>query len=1145
MDTKQFIFGLLTIILMTGVAYITFNDEARLKITTDDATFYVKDSRWLVGGVEELRLFDGNKQLYRDVSNIRLEYFFDDGTTIVPVDESFNYNNQTTGYFIVKRTTPYKRGPVIIATYYFDISVKDIEDFPTILKIEVINGTDKFLRYTVDRLTDAGEKRKLTGETELSFGRNMKVNLNPNYRWAWIGWPYGSDSISAQYDVPSDYEIYYFRFYDPTGINLYFNTFENTDVSTEDGSTVTLKGVADDSTATVCLSADIDSLGDDFACDVGTVTYDWNTSSENNKFSDGTTEQTISFTSSPEEKSVEIESFINASILKKDSSFHIKSDETVYENALTSYLENSDSQTCSGTWDTTDTCANTYDDDNTTKGSTTSGNSATAVYEFSCSSCTGTIEDVRTDIIYTYGYGTEYKRENISDLGCDVENPDIKVELTSGLNSVDAEMTVYCADDSGTYHQVSYDYLPSGYGGDYDVYEVRVVFYDRTIEYYTPSNAPYNTKIDFQDDGTVDSKIVGYLGKDYAFTNSFYEGGVSASSVEFDFGSPHTTKTTHFKVTKDFNCSVAYYNISGDLNGDMAYIRESSGYYTASPFKLANGDVPNIYYATYVSNNTDDTVYVIGGKNDYNALYKIDDALTTGTMTQLTDITYDAGSGSCAVYDPVNSQYFIMGGKADTTYKSDVVAYDPSTDSYTTKTSMTNPLARHGCVYKDGAIYVYGGYTTGDATTYSKSLYKYNISADTWTALSDSTTGTTFVSLVDMGNGELFAMGYPLNKPQLYNISADTWSYGSVANIHGTYLYGASAVKLKDYIYYMGGENSSNEHNPYIYRYNISVDSWDTLEDTLYASIGTTLDIFVQRINNILLIPNIYVNYGYRAIISFYPTDVKVTIGDSTIQTYQDAIIDSQTSSNFHGTVTSYISSCTKESDGSCLIPIKVYNNGIGKVTLSDLKIVSDISDIGIGSQIIDCGVNSSCTPDISLYTEQDGTVTISNLSLKFYGSDNITITAEDVNNSYSTSNVISNYFTNYSYELPAGASAISFYPFYINYWVKPFGQFPSTPVLDITSKIIDGTGDLYFKIVNPSSCINLKYYVGSTEGTYSDVTNDTWIQVYSDESDGYNTGIFLEGEYTCSSSFTGYFSPDIYLRSCEHGVDICNAEVS
>ena len=198
-STKIIIGVLLITLIATGV-YITMGDNVRIRVDNDKSTFYVQENnRWVVGGREYNRLFDGTSQMNRYVSGIEVE------TDIDNVSETVT----------IKRTTPYWRGPVIVDTYFFDGKVDDVELFPISHTIEIFNGTGYYYRYTVDDLTGVPDKTKLTDVTLLNFGRNMKVELNPDYRWAWIGWPYGGDSVSAQYDIDSDYEVFHVRLFDP------------------------------------------------------------------------------------------------------------------------------------------------------------------------------------------------------------------------------------------------------------------------------------------------------------------------------------------------------------------------------------------------------------------------------------------------------------------------------------------------------------------------------------------------------------------------------------------------------------------------------------------------------------------------------------------------------------------------------------------------------------------------------------------------------------------------------------------------------------------------------------------------------------------------------------------------------------------
>jgi len=194
---KKIILGILTILILTsGAIYLTFGNDVKMRIDNDKSTFYVfnDNSRWEVSGREYNNIFDGTSKMNRDVSNIKIDTTYD--------------GNEVT----IKRTTPYKRGPVIVDTYTFDGDIEDIELFPISHQVEIFNGSGFFYRYEVRELEYSGETKKLEGETSLSFGKNMKVDIAPDYRWAWV---YSSGIVKAQYDLDTDYETFNVRFFDP------------------------------------------------------------------------------------------------------------------------------------------------------------------------------------------------------------------------------------------------------------------------------------------------------------------------------------------------------------------------------------------------------------------------------------------------------------------------------------------------------------------------------------------------------------------------------------------------------------------------------------------------------------------------------------------------------------------------------------------------------------------------------------------------------------------------------------------------------------------------------------------------------------------------------------------------------------------
>jgi len=205
---QKIIGALLLVVMFSGAIYVSFDDKVKIRVDEDKSTFYVKeDSRWVVSGREYNKLMDGTSQLYRRSSKINV---------------SVTYNDST---ITIKRVTPYIRGPVIVDTYYFKGSIDDVELFPISHQVEVFNGSGYFYRYEVRNLVYDGPTYKLAGQTVLEFGRNMKLELEPDYRWSWV---YKKGTVRTQYDIPSDYEVFNVRLFDPE-----VTTFNNS-LATED-----------------------------------------------------------------------------------------------------------------------------------------------------------------------------------------------------------------------------------------------------------------------------------------------------------------------------------------------------------------------------------------------------------------------------------------------------------------------------------------------------------------------------------------------------------------------------------------------------------------------------------------------------------------------------------------------------------------------------------------------------------------------------------------------------------------------------------------------------------------------------------------------------------------------------------------------
>ena len=200
MPRNKIIIGVLFVVVLVSIVLITLGDDVRIRVDNDKSTLYVKNdnNRWIVGGREYVSIFDGSSKLYRNRFNIKVETIIDkEADTIAIV-----------------RTTPYIRGPVVKDTWFFSGKISDVKLFPIYHTVEVFNASGFFLRYEVRDLEYNGGSYSLVGQTHFLFGRNIKVEINPGYRWGKV---YTSGIVKAQYNIASDYESFHFRLFDPPG----------------------------------------------------------------------------------------------------------------------------------------------------------------------------------------------------------------------------------------------------------------------------------------------------------------------------------------------------------------------------------------------------------------------------------------------------------------------------------------------------------------------------------------------------------------------------------------------------------------------------------------------------------------------------------------------------------------------------------------------------------------------------------------------------------------------------------------------------------------------------------------------------------------------------------------------------------------
>jgi N-acetylneuraminic acid mutarotase len=195
---------------------------------------------------------------------------------------------------------------------------------------------------------------------------------------------------------------------------------------------------------------------------------------------------------------------------------------------------------------------------------------------------------------------------------------------------------------------------------------------------------------------------------------------------------------------------------------------------------------------------------------------------TTNTWTTKTNMpTKRWYLSTCAVGGKI---YAIGGGKSDPiTALSVVEEYDPATDSWTTKASMPTPRWGLATSVVNGKIYAIGGeYAAEQACS---TVEEYDPATDTWTPKANISGKRTHFSS-SVVNGIIYAIGGAsapgscLSRVEMYNPDIDTWT---TMTDMPTPRYGLSTSTVNNRIYAIGGEpggtiglSNVEEYNPHL-----------------------------------------------------------------------------------------------------------------------------------------------------------------------------------------------------------------------------------------------------------------------------------------------------------------------------------------
>lgn len=251
--------------------------------------------------------------------------------------------------------------------------------------------------------------------------------------------------------------------------------------------------------------------------------------------------------------------------------------------------------------------------------------------------------------------------------------------------------------------------------------------------------------------------------------------------------------------------AIGGFNLTGNLGTNEAYDPITDEWTSKSPLPTLRRDFGITVYQN--------KIYVIGGTigsatTAINEIYDpVTDSWTTKASMPIPRAYLDANT--------VNGKIYLIGGAyyppffgANMIEYNETQVYDPSTDSWTTKSAIPNPTGDYTSAVIDTKIYIIGG---GGGPSNQTQIY--DTETNTWTigkalptpqrwAAAATTAGVNVPKrLYVIGGSSAYDNGNGIN--QIYDPQTDTWTTGTVMP---SPRWALAIAALNDILYALGGD---------------------------------------------------------------------------------------------------------------------------------------------------------------------------------------------------------------------------------------------------------------------------------------------------------------------------------------------------
>lgn len=292
-----------------------------------------------------------------------------------------------------------------------------------------------------------------------------------------------------------------------------------------------------------------------------------------------------------------------------------------------------------------------------------------------------------------------------------------------------------------------------------------------------------------------------------------------------------------------------------------------------------------------------------------------------------------------------------------------------------------------------------------------------------------------------------------------------------------------------------------------------------------------------------------------------YPQDIEFDFGDnSVIDATFTGELNATNSPQIINLSRINISSAFKELnrftgfesyDNTFLIPVSVYSNNTGIITINEVNLTYDPNPIIINvsnlSTILETGVNDTLFRipiDFTNSTNITSRLNVTDLVYKYAGGNySLLIKLHDPAYSLNLTRMITYFYSRWDFSIvPANINFIEFIPTGPTAKnVTPFGQTSTKSILNLTNLGYGGVEtNLSIYLNSTLACVDLTLSTTSNK-TQGFIINSSWNQIRGNFTYLNYTNISLWADYSCSFGNYTLFQPFIFFRQCPENVDFCS----